>query len=404
MFETGPFFTCPFCGTDKSFGVLSIGGNRVHRRCKVCGNAQHEPLPELNKKVVYLDQFAFSELFKLEAGLRPQQAPLAEFWEEVSQTMKQALHLQQAIFPTSDIHSSETLVARHHAEIREAMNRLGGDATFLDCRDVEMAQTFECFDAFQRGAEPTFDLGVDRVMKSRRNVWLPNMRIVLDFDYSIFAEDYQKIVQQSADDLADIFEQWKVEKPAFDNVLNAELNSYADAKFNTLLSQTLKATSLLDSDHISEWLNAAAHPVVREFSTLKQEFENKGLSEEQAPDRVYEFWKWQGNLEQPYHRVGAYLFAALARKFAAGQKKLPTRGFMNDVKAISAYAPYVDAMFLDRECAALLSEEPLRSELNLRARIFSLSNGNEFIDYLSDIVQNTPPNVKTAASSVYGNI
>ena len=28
-----------------------------------------------------------------------------------------------------------------------------------------------------------------------------------------------------------------------------------------------------------------------------------------------------------------------------------TRGFMNDVRAISAYAPYVDAMFVDRECA-----------------------------------------------------
>lgn len=43
----------------------------------------------------------------------------------------------------------------------------------------------------------------------------------------------------------------------------------------------------------------------------------------------------------------------LSRSYATLLEALkpPTRGFMNDVRAISAYAPYVDAMFVDNECA-----------------------------------------------------
>ena len=55
---------------------------------------------------------------------------------------------------------------------------------------------------------------------------------------------------------------------------------------------------------------------------------------------------------------------------------------MNDVRAISTYAPYVDAMFVDRECAELLGEGRLRDELEYKARIFSFADTQAFIDYL----------------------
>ena len=41
-------------------------------------------------------------------------------------------------------------------------------------------------------------------------------------------------------------------------------------------------------------------------------------------------------------------------------------------------------MFLDNECASLLSEEPLRSEINLTARIFSAQSGKAFLESLID--------------------
>lgn len=75
---------------------------------------------------------------------------------------------------------------------------------------------------------------------------------------------------------------------------------------------------------------------------------------------------------------------------------------MNDVRAISAYAPYVDAMFVDNECSALLAEEPLLSELDYKARIFSLSRGDEFLQYLAEMEEATPVEVRDYAARIYG--
>ena len=74
---------------------------------------------------------------------------------------------------------------------------------------------------------------------------------------------------------------------------------------------------------------------------------------------------------------------------------------MNDVRAIAVYAPYVDAMFVDRECAALLAEPPL-ADLNYKARVFSLSNGQAFLDYLAEMEAATLPEVRQQAARIYG--
>jgi len=75
---------------------------------------------------------------------------------------------------------------------------------------------------------------------------------------------------------------------------------------------------------------------------------------------------------------------------------------MNDVRAIASYAPYVDAMFVDRECAALLVEAPLVHELKYKARIFSLTDGEAFLRYLAEVEAGTPTEVGKQAARIYG--
>ena len=66
-----------------------------------------------------------------------------------------------------------------------------------------------------------------------------------------------------------------------------------------------------------------------------------------------------------------------------------------------SYAPYVDALFVDKRCAALLKEEPLGIELEYKARIFSLSDPDEFLGYLQEIKGNTPDDVREYAAMIY---
>jgi hypothetical protein len=74
MFELPPFRKCPKCKME-SFGTLSVGGNNVTKRCKDCRYSHNEILPDVDKRVIYLDQFAVSELYKTKEGKRRPGAP-----------------------------------------------------------------------------------------------------------------------------------------------------------------------------------------------------------------------------------------------------------------------------------------------------------------------------------------
>lgn len=86
--------------------------------------------------------------------------------------------------------------------------------------------------------------------------------------------------------------------------------------------------------------------------------------------RIGEFWDWSRMKEMPCHQIMGCLFAAFGRRVTMGERKF-TPGLMNDFRSIATYAPYVDAMFIDRQCANFLNEGDLLKNLRHRARVFS---------------------------------
>ena len=93
---------------------------------------------------------------------------------------------------------------------------------------------------------------------------------------------------------------------------------------------------------------------------------------------------------------------AIIKQHPVMGKKIVDQGLLNDLSAVSTYAPYMDAMFLDNRFAALLSEEPLVTELNYKARIYSLRSKDAFLSYLAEIEENTPDEVRDLAARIYG--
>jgi len=59
-------------------------------------------------------------------------------------------------------------------------------------------------------------------------------------------------------------------------------------------------------------------------------------------------------------------------------------------------------MFIDKECASLLQQGRLRSELQYRARIFSLSNRQAFLDYLDALSAGATTEVIGWSDELYG--
>ena len=156
-------------------------------RCSKCRYQINWALPDLDKKVIYLDQNAFSVIFKVGSGGRLPKGH-EEFSIALHEKVRRAVLLQQAVFPHSDLHSEETIVFGQDAgKLRASYEYIGGDIPFIRTADVELSQIIEFATAYRDGREPVLSDNADEVLSRRRNVWLPHMHVQVTADYGAFA-------------------------------------------------------------------------------------------------------------------------------------------------------------------------------------------------------------------------
>lgn len=397
--ERAPFNDCPNCGK-ASFGILGAGGVSLQLRCTACRYSHRESLPAVSKKVIYLDQFALSALFQIERKGRSLGKHQA-FWEEAHRLTQKLVLLQQIVMPHSDIHHNETVVSPFAKDLRECYEHLGGDVRLLDTEDVEHALTEAYVRAYLTNTEPDVDYSPASVLAEPANRWLEDMRVSVNMDYSQFAEGTREGVARTSEAVEGLIAGWAEEKPSFAAVLEREQAAFGSSRRHALLHFGRLAAKSLEAGDLLAVANYRHNKIFTEVEILTHHFAKAGVPEAQIAAEINAFWEWPGNRQRPNVKIFSYLLAALARKVASGQKGV-SPGFMNDARVISTYAPYLDAMFLDKECAALLAEKPLRHELDYRAQIFSYNHQDAFLAYLNDIEQATPDDVRGYAEMIYG--
>ena len=132
-----PWRTCPACGKDK-FGVSIISGSRLMRRCRDCWHQRDYRLPELRKKIIYLDQFVISNLMKLENPVTQGHATVAAdpFWRDLHDLLFQLRHLQMICCPDSGSHEEESRTWRFNAELKKTYEALSGGITLDNVREI----------------------------------------------------------------------------------------------------------------------------------------------------------------------------------------------------------------------------------------------------------------------------
>lgn len=395
--ERGPFEQCPRCH-EQTFGFLSVDRDLMTLRCAKCRYSHGEELPAVDKAVIYLDQFMFSAIFKIKGG-GPAPDGNQAFYDELIPLLRRVVLLQQAIFPHSNIHSSETIVFSDPHGLRDAYEDIGGDVSLRDSFDIEMDQVFAFAQAFRDGSDPLLTLNPDAVLEGSRNDWLPDMRISAHFEYSQLAKDLVRENKRKSNVLDEVVNSWKAEKPSFRVLLRREMQFGQRRRAALLACLQRMAFARVEGNDMGMY-NFMLEPVYTEFCRLS-EFLREGASDEVAIKRVGEFWDWPRLNEMPYHRISAYLVAAFGRRIAGRQRKYKD-SLINDFQAIAAYAPYVDAMFIDRECAALLGEGDLRQQLCYRAKIYSHTNKDEFIAYLRELEARATAEVRSYAMRIYG--
>ena len=401
-----PYRECPACHQE-SFGVLSIGGTRYSRRCRECFSTEWLPLPTVTKKVVYIDQFAISNMMKvinvtMESHARAAADP---FWLELFEALERVCKLQLVVCPDSGAHRDESLMVPYFAALKRMYEQLSHGVTFYDADAIAQAQINVALLAWLRNEEPVYDFDAERVTNGRINEWQDRLLITVEMKYP---DDVVEGIRTFRDSLhagaANAFEYYRQSgQRDFDYWVEHERQAGADAILKAAANYARRWQEMLESGE-SDFLRMykARSRGYDIFRLIREVLERSGVDEKDLAGKVREFINSDTYKNVPANRINAMLWAVIAHRAAHGQRRPPNRGMFNDIDVVSTLMPFCDAMFIDRECAALLSNIPVQHCFEYATRIFSPANRDEFLAYLRDVEAHADPAVIAAIGEVYG--
>jgi len=400
-----PYTSCPNCSR-VAFGVHVWVGDHVYTKtCIKCGHEQRHNLPPIKKRVIYLDQNAISEMMKSihsDTSERTRKR-LDPFWLQLFNKLDRLQKLRLIVCPKSTYHTHESVVDDRSAALERMIDQLSGDVSFFDSVTIRRFQLHEGVHALLEGRQ--FNLQtIDSVSHGDQSKWGPSMmiRIVGTMPADLVA-DIISSRDEVADGISEVFKRWQCEKDQkFEDWYREETLGFGRG-IATAVEQRLKRHLEIQSG--GEWTLDDILPSSGQemFSTIVEAHKYTGYS---LTDAITKTWELLGTTKVdivPFVWIGSMLWAAVARKAAAGQKRLPSRGMASDIRMVSDLLPYCDTMFVDNEVSALLKESPLdRISETFNTEVFSLNNQEEFIRYLDEIESSASEEHLVLVEEVYG--
>ncbi len=365
------------------------------------------PLPELNKKIIYIDQFAISNMMK---AINPKtkaykKGTLDGFWVRLLERLHSLCKLQLAICPDSAFHREESLLSPYVKPLKRMYKSLSYGVSFDDHTRIERFQICEHAKNWISGKQKeNLNLDVHSVVHGEINAW--QERWILSVD-SIIGEDgienLRKDREKLFEALSKVFERWKDEE---DKTFNDWFEEESMALGRGILQVHwihLSRLAEISAGFAEMTANNLSPPVSTILiHSVRAVFKEAGIQDSDIFSKTSEYLNSSSLKDVPFNKIGALLVAALARKAGAGKKKLPNLGINNDIEMISTLLPYCDAMFIDNECHSYLREHPLCEEIDYGTKIFSQNTRGEFFDYLDEIESAAPREHLEKVIEVYG--
>lgn len=391
-------------------GFADCAGNGIVSKCCNYTNSERKKLPRCNKAVLYLDQFAYSNMAKalddVWARERPAQDPI---WHRLFDAVDRALKLQLIVCPSSTIHECESIVHQHFGVLERLYEHFASGTAFIDPKWIHRIQLLRAFDAYLASTEPCFSaIRRESVIRGEINAWQERIQIAVHFpqlrpDPALLRAERDRQYKS----FTKLFLSWRTNPESFEHHFGRERRGYAEATVHLLSDYILASRRVNNPRDVP--LDALVEKVwnprveIRNVGMLMRKAEDAGTAHQETFELALRFLTSEHALSAPQNEISALLMAGLARRASNGQKRPPTRGMWNDMQAISGFLPYCDAMLIDDGCARLLAEGPLKTRLACySARVFSKQTLESFIDYLTDLEEKAGPAWLDSVIQVYG--
>lgn len=405
-FVHGPFVRCPACGKDR-YGVLMICDHHYVRRCKECTHDAHLPLPPVDKKIVYLDQFVISNMMKEIDPAAPAAAKGANrgFYRTLFERLDRLCKLQLIVCPDSPVQHDESVVDPRFEKLRRVFRHFSHGRGFEPPEAIFHAQLLRAFSAW-RGGPPESPLDRAFALNGRYNVWNDRLRIDLNYTLPGLADSLRGVNERRTARLRSVCEQWQRDTSfSFQAVVEGEARELVQGPWRQWQGFAARYAAAqqgrIPADDLASFFPMEASSLV---SHMLGELES--IPTDQRFETVAEFFDSDAARSISFVRISALFWASLARDVRAGRKaeNFPTGSLFNDVDVVAAYAPFCDAMFVDKQVSHLAVQGELKRELSSHCRLFSFRQGEheQFLDYLAGIEQSASAAHLAKVTEVYG--
>jgi hypothetical protein len=402
-----PFKNCPKC-SELNFGILSIDGNTYSRRCRNCWLTERFSLPQINKKIIYLDQFAVSDMMKSLNTKHPSNTSpkLKPIWKKLFEKLDRLSQLQLVICPKSFSHSQETQLTSDYTFIKRILDQLSHGLAFKDFQWIKQVQIHENFLHWLDEKKPyTPEINRRKILEGDPNEWTDNLIITVNSKWSVeIIDSLRSDREQLTTSLVQVFEQWAREKKSFEEIVRDEIIGFGSgilAARKLYIGRYLNYLSKEGENNDPLQLLPPSSCAIIE--TLKEAMKSAKISESEFERNIALYLSDEFIGFCPFLDLNAHLWAAVARKAVSGQKKPPNRGANSDFECISSLIPYCDAMMIDNACAAYLLEEPLKSKFQNYGKIFCQNSADQFLEYLNSIESSAEPSHLQLVREIYGD-
>lgn len=382
---------CPACGRKDGYGNVNVSGSMLMRGCLSCRHLDRIPLPALNKKVLYLDQFFYSHAFR---AVNPA-------FKEAEDKIQQLAYKQLLVAPYCNVHGDETRLWK--PEKREPLwkfiKQTSAGHNFWPEYHVKEHQLHRAFEAFLRGD--------DSVHRIERADALPNDLHEWDdylwIDVDRLQPDSATIrsgKNASVSALLDLFPQWASKPSTFQEDICIELRSGAES-YLRLYTDYVKR--MVEGDMAAMFTSPIDSQIVEKL----MHYDAEHLTPALRMQRIQAFFDSEHYANVPVDRISSEFFALLRHMLRQGafssREKAEKRfkGFFYDVRFISTYAPYCDAMVVDALMHRWATDPFLDLPARFGTRFFSRSNWHEFLAYLDDIERSLDPELERALKLVH---
>ncbi len=389
MLVTRVLGDCPGCGAKDSFGNVSVR-EYVLRGCKYCQYQRVVWLPEIRKKVIYLDQFFFS-------GALRRKDPR---FKVATERVKRMCRLQLLVAPYSSVHEDETHQWRgHEDQLMEFIKATSRGVKFEKHYNVERKQVLKAWEAFLKDQPPEYIVEDRDAIQGALDKWDGYFRIDVG-GYMCDIELKRRLKEEAVDELVKVLDQWQVSTQTFNEAVALEIHDAGRQYVHTYLTMIKRYA---EGD-----FNAAINsPMVAKVMEHMMYCLPKDQPLPERVRRCIDFFQSPHFAEVPYMWLSSHMFATMREMVKRGtfsnrkEARQRLKGVFEDIKHISLYAPYCDAIVIDIFMAGLVCMPTVNLQKRYGVEAFSLRSWDALLDWLDSLEAGMREEHKAGVAAAY---